>query len=238
MKKTEDGKRKTEVSTEKLPDGLLDAGLCSMEFRGDDLQNVCRVLEGAAGIMARRGDSGKDLKAWKLACALNFQRLKKVVEHLGAQARTILTAAETPAWHAVALELQAMSEKVLGEPIPADAVLALAVDEDDARQHVVGAYGEAKATELTAAVKDFISSHARSVNDTANACLDRHTALQKAAAVVEQTVQVVQLQRVCWQHVPRALHGGYLRDLAWMFAQVPENAKQMVDTAILQTVGE
>jgi hypothetical protein len=33
------------------------------------------------------------------------------------------------------------------------------------------------------------------------------------------------------QGLPNALHGGYLRDLAWMFTDVAENAAGMVEAA-------
>lgn len=221
----------------KLPQGLIDAGEMTYCFRGDELRRVGVTLEGAAGILARRGDRRKDVQAWKLACALNFQRVKQAAEAMGAEAHAILAAAETPDWQAVAAELQGLSEKILGEAVPPDAVLGAAFEAEDARAHIIGAYGDAKAAELFSAARDYLANLAvprDMVNERAETCFARWKALEQAAAVVERAVMLTGLRAVQWEAAPLALHGGYLRDLAWMFVDVPEGVAGLVAAAVAE----
>ena len=213
----------------KLPAGLIAAGETSLTFTGDTIRRLLAVLEGAGGVLARRGDSASDLRAFKLACGLNFLRMRDVAERLGAEARALVAAADTEAWRPVALQLQQAGEKVLGEAIPPDVVLAVAFEKQDAYGYVEGAYGRGKADELGRAAGEIVKAQP-------DVCMDRANAMRAAAAVVERP-EPVRVQRVRWGALPNALHGGYLRDLAWMFTDVAENAAGMVEAAREQTGG-
>jgi hypothetical protein len=210
----------------KLPAGLCAAGERPLPFTGDTIRRLLAVLEGSAGVMARRGDNAGDLRAFKLACGLNFARLRAVAERLGAEARALVAAADTDAWRPVALELQRAGEKVLGEAIPPDVVLAMAFDQADAYAHVHGAYGPEKAGELVRVAREIVKSRP-------DACLDRANAMKAAAAVVERS-ETVMVHCIRWDRLPRALHGGYLRDLAWMFVDVPAEVRELTDAATAQ----
>lgn len=236
-KQTEDGKQKTEkAGLRLLPIPLLNAGLCEMTWPGTELQKVCRTLEGAAGVLCRRGDRAADVKAWKLACAINFQLVKMAIEQVANTVAGILHAADTEEWRGVAVELQAISEKILSETLPADVVLSLAFDHADAQAHVRGAYGEELEKALSVAVKVYIAS-ASPGPSVPEICFARRDALLNAARTAEMPVSVRDLQCVCWKKTPNSLHGGYLRDLAWMFRDVDENVRDMVYACIDSAAG-
>lgn len=219
-----------------LPETLLNAGFCEMTWPGTELQKVCKTLEGAAGVLCRRGDRAVDVKAWKLACAINFERVKVSIEKVANTVAGILNASDTEDWRKVAIELQGISEKILGETIPADVVLSLAFDHADAQNHVRGAYGEDLEKALTVAVKVYIAS-ASPGPAVPEICFARRDALLNAARTAEMPVTVGQLQCVCWKKTPNSLHGGYLRDLAWMYKQVDENVRDMVYASIDAAAG-
>jgi hypothetical protein len=199
-------------------------------FRGDQLARLCQTLEGAAGILPRKGDKRGEVRAWKLACATNHTKIHNMVAHLEARVHEILQPAE--GWLAVATHLEALAEQSLGEAIPADAAVSLvcASGDDAIPQHVLNAYGAEAARRFYTALEAWVEAAGAA---TLEACQVRDNALRNAATMVEATCTVPGLVLVKWATIPGALHGGYLRDLAWMFEDVaPEMAGLLAEDAV------
>jgi len=199
-------------------------------FRGDQLARLCQTLEGAAGILPRKGDKRGEVRAWKLACAMNHTKVKNLAEHLAARVHEILRPAE--GWPDVAQQLELIAEQSLGEAISADVVVSVVCTgwDHDVPQQMLNAYGaEVVKRFYTALVAWGEAADAA----TLEACQARDNALRNAAAMLEAPCSVPDLVLVKWATIPGALHGGYLRDLAWMFEDVaPEMAGLLAEDAV------
>ena len=206
-----------------LPPGLTAAGTVKLAYQGYALQGLAKVLEAGAGVGQKRGERAADIRAWKLACGINFDRVAAAADGLSATIRNNLHNAETPAWQVLGGLLEKAAADVLDAPIPADVVLMLAFHAGDARASLSEGYGKEKAGALREAAKKI-------VGENTEAAFDRRKALHAATELAGVEV-MIELQRVAWDRAPIGLHGGYLRELAWMFAEIPPQIRPLVDAA-------
>jgi len=222
---------KSDVRTQKhnagikpaLSASLQAAGKQCIRFRGDSLHRMCQVLEGAAAVLPRHGDRAADVRAFKLACAINYSAVYRAVQDVQKQIRAIM--ADPADWHkGVAAWLQEKSVEILEEPIPPDIVLMAYFEDEDALNAIVVPYGKEAADKLMSVVKQrFCTPIDQPFCDT---CLDRKNAMKRAGECASRVVPI-DVQMILWDKVPGALSGGYLRDLSWMFVELPPEIESL-----------
>jgi hypothetical protein len=204
------------------------AGECDVQGTGADLEQIMRVLADASAILPRFGDNASDVRAWKLCCGLNFAAFNAETLELARRIRVYLEPTDnSPEWQKSAEVLTGKASEVLGEAVPADAVLQLMCDDGDARANLEGAYGKAAVDKL---LKSLGGRRLLSLEEE-----KRVAALRQAAEILCETL-VVRVRMVRWDKIPNGLSGGYLRELAWMFAEVPEKVRGLVAAAAVKNV--
>ena len=206
-----------------LPQGLRAAGVVNVKFPGHTLQHLAKVLVVASGVLQKRGERARDIRAWKLACGINYDRVSRLSDILASGIRELLRAGDTPTWRAVGTLLEKAAADVLDAPIPADVVLMLAFDADDAQASLRAGYGEDAVEKLRIKAKAIVAANTE-------AAVNRRALLREVTRLAGRDI-TVELQRVAWDAAPIGLHGGYLRDLAWMFAEVPPALQPLIAAA-------
>lgn len=205
------------------PSTLVAAGTAVVSNTGDEIERVMRALDAAGSVVPRFGDNAADVKAWKLACGINYAAFDRAANELAMRVRDVMRETDNdPGWKEAAENLANAGRKALGEDVPVDALLALLFEDEESTRTLVGAYGQKAIDEL----KGCITFQGVSCVEHA-----RWTSIQVAGSMLVQPVQV-QVLMVSWNRVPGALSGGYMRELAWMFTHVPDCIKALVDAAV------
>lgn len=207
---------------------LSAAGPAVVSGNGAELERVMRALNDAGAVVPRFGDNPADVRAFKLCCGVNYAEFDAAAKALAMRVRKVLEPTDNdPVWQALSERYAALGQELFGEAIPADVVLSLFYGDSSVRASLAGAYGEDCVAKLEAANTESLFPLSP---DERHAQMRRNDALAAAGELLSEQLQV-QVQMVAWDKAPGGLSGGYLRELAWMFATPPDRLQKLIDAA-------
>lgn len=198
------------------------AGTRLVEFAGDGLARMADVLETAAGVMPRHGDTPGDIRTFKLVCGCNYQRIAEAAAELRRRVEDAMGAQGY--WDTAAARIEEIFRQACPDADPGATLADL---------YAAGETGEVDTLSggpsMGAAFRQ-----AAAEERAAHPMLDmviraRQEAMARARRVMQEPV-AVRVALVRWERAPCGLSGGYLRELAWMFDNLPEAARKLVDT--------
>lgn len=206
---------KDEVSSVKGDLRLQVAGKRMVSFAGADLMRMADVLTTAAAVLVRQGDFRSDIKAWKFVCAWNHRQVDRAAVELGKRMKPAMESSAE--WLSVA-----------------DALMTTLDEIDPNGGHSVG-IPDLVAAEEWGTVGKMIGEHTadelrRRVDATnvARELSERKAQIEAVEAMLLEPV-AVEVALVAWNRVPGGLSGGYLRELGWMFTELPAGLQALVD---------
>jgi len=211
----------------KMPLGLELAGKARISIRGaDGVEKICRCLQVASAVLLRRGDRTADIRAFKVACSMNYRALMVEAEKLGLKARTMLSE------HAKQTDWQEASRLLAEEIQKAKLVLspdgAMALIDPESRQQTLMLLGDDEDAKRDAEAVIAKVEMMRSVLEVfERGVRSRLEAMREAARMLDGEIEV-DVWRISWHRAPNGLSGGYLRALAWMWETCPDTPEAIV----------
>ncbi len=219
-----------------IPRYQFDVVRLNVPFKFGDISRMIDILDTAAGVRPARQDAHGTLQLWKMACGLNSDRLTNYLQSKGEEATNVLLAEVDQAdWAEVRRkvvhayrdcyeawqgnrEADNAPPEVMPDWVP-DIMVAGTMED------LLDECGDAVFAESLFGLYE--ASRSQIDDKTAKA---RKTALDKVADILEpERLHVVSLVGVKWDRAPTRLHGGYLRELLWMFDPVPAVVREMVE---------
>lgn len=197
------------------------AGARLATFAGDGLARMADVLEAAAGVVPRRGDTPADIRTFKLVCGWNYRQIAEAAA--GLRRRVEDAMGDQCYWVTAAARLAEVFAQACPDADPAETLADLyaagetgAVDALSGGPSMGAAFRQAAAAERAAHPMLDMAIRAR------------QEAMARARRVMQEPV-AVRVALVRWNRAPCGLSGGYLRELAWMFEGLPTALRDLAD---------
>ena len=198
------------------------AGTRLVEFAGDGLARMADVLEAAAGVVPRPGDTPADIRTFKFVCGCNYRQIAEAAAELRRRVEDAM--GNQGCWSTAAARIEEIFRQACPDADPGTALADLyAAGETGAVDALAGGPSMGAAFRQAAAAE----RAAHPMLDMAIRA--RQEAMARARRVMQEPV-AVRVALVRWERAPCGLSGGYLRELAWMFDNLPEAARKLVDT--------
>lgn len=198
------------------------AGVRKAVFAGSDLARLADVLETAGGVVPRHGDRPGDIRLFKLVCGCNYRRIAEAAAELRRRVEDAM--GNQGYWSTAAARIEEIFRQACPDADPGAALADLyAAGETGAVDALAGGDSMGAAFRRAAAAE----RAAHPMLDMAIRA--RQEAMSRARRAMQEPV-TARVALVRWERAPCGLSGGYLRELAWMFDNLPEAARKLVDT--------
>lgn len=197
------------------------AGTRLVEFAGDGLARMADVLETAAGVVPRHGDTPADIRTFKLLCGCNYRQIAEAAAELRRRVEDAM--GNQGYWSTAAARIEEVFTESCPDADPAETLADLyAAGESGAVDALCGGPSMGAAFRQAAAAE----RAAHPMLDMAIRA--RQEAMARARRVMQEPV-AVRVALVRWDRAPCGLSGGYLRELAWMFEGLPTALRDLAD---------